>query len=224
MPCRRTRGSAAWRRAGPGAPAGVPPSRACRSAMGFQSCSRKTTVSAAVRLRPSPPTAVVSSMTSMVGSALKRCTLRERRGGGGPGGDTASSGGPFPACAPRHLQAGAAIRAGGGGCALGAPRAPPPAEALCRVHPAVDAQRGDAQRAQHRALHQVQQPPQLRKDEHAVAAAALRLLARRLLLLDARIAADACDGGGRGRHEVGRLRREPRRLEHGQGVQRGQGR
>ena len=86
--------------------------------MGFQSCSRKMTVSAAVRFSPRPPTctpgtdscfssgrhcmhgygqsgvrmqqsailcksqqptAVVSSMTSIVGSALKRCTRPKRR-------------------------------------------------------------------------------------------------------------------------------------------------
>ena len=52
--------------------------RACRSFMGFQSCSRKMTVSAAVRLRPRPPTWVVSSSTSMVGSLLKRCTMLNR--------------------------------------------------------------------------------------------------------------------------------------------------
>ena len=46
--------------------------------MGFQSCSRKMTVSAAVRFRPSPPTWVVSSSTSMVGSLLKRCTILKR--------------------------------------------------------------------------------------------------------------------------------------------------
>lgn len=38
--------------------------------MGFQSCSTNTTVSAPVRLRPSPPTWVVSSSTSMDGSLL----------------------------------------------------------------------------------------------------------------------------------------------------------
>lgn len=45
-------------------------SMACRSLMGFQSCSTNTTVSAPVRLRPSPPTWVVSSSTSMDGSLL----------------------------------------------------------------------------------------------------------------------------------------------------------
>ena len=51
---------------------------AWRSFMGFQSCSRKMTVSAEVRLRPRPPTWVVSSSTSMVGSLLKRCTKLKR--------------------------------------------------------------------------------------------------------------------------------------------------
>mmetsp|Transcript_714 Transcript_714/g.2142 ORF Transcript_714/g.2142 Transcript_714/m.2142 type:complete len:228 (-) Transcript_714:2828-3511(-) len=51
---------------------------AWRSFCGFQSCSRKTTVSAVVRLRPRPPTLVVSSSTSMVGSALKRCATSKR--------------------------------------------------------------------------------------------------------------------------------------------------
>lgn len=45
-------------------------SMACRSLMGFQSCSTNTTVSAPVRLRPRPPTWVVSSSTSMEGSLL----------------------------------------------------------------------------------------------------------------------------------------------------------
>ena len=43
-------------------------SMACMSIIGFQSCSRKKTVSAAVRLSPSPPTLVVSRSTGMVGS------------------------------------------------------------------------------------------------------------------------------------------------------------
>lgn len=43
---------------------------ACRSLMGFQSCSTNTTVSAPVRFRPRPPTWVVSSSTSMDGSLL----------------------------------------------------------------------------------------------------------------------------------------------------------
>ena len=47
----------------------------CRSFIGFQSCSRKMTVSAAVRFRPRPPTLVVSSMTGMLGSWLKRWTM-----------------------------------------------------------------------------------------------------------------------------------------------------
>ena len=46
--------------------------------MGFQSCSRKMTMSAAVRLSPKPPTCVVSSITGMEGSALKRCTMLKR--------------------------------------------------------------------------------------------------------------------------------------------------
>ena len=46
--------------------------------MGFQSCSRKMTMSAAVRLRPRPPTCVVSSITGMEGSELKRCTTENR--------------------------------------------------------------------------------------------------------------------------------------------------
>lgn len=41
-----------------------------RSFIGFQSCSTKMTVSAPVRLRPRPPTCVVSSRTSMDGSLL----------------------------------------------------------------------------------------------------------------------------------------------------------
>uniref|UniRef100_A0A6B0U0Z9 Uncharacterized protein n=1 Tax=Ixodes ricinus TaxID=34613 RepID=A0A6B0U0Z9_IXORI len=49
-------------------------SMAWRSFMGFQSCSTKMTVSAPVRLRPRPPTWVVSSRTSIEGSVLKRCT------------------------------------------------------------------------------------------------------------------------------------------------------
>ena len=46
--------------------------------MGFQSCSKNITVSAEVRLRPRPPTCVVSSSTGMEGSALKRCTMLNR--------------------------------------------------------------------------------------------------------------------------------------------------
>ena len=38
--------------------------------MGFQSCSKKMTVSAPVRLRPRPPTWVVSRRTSTDGSTL----------------------------------------------------------------------------------------------------------------------------------------------------------
>mmetsp|Transcript_23235 Transcript_23235/g.58622 ORF Transcript_23235/g.58622 Transcript_23235/m.58622 type:complete len:411 (+) Transcript_23235:171-1403(+) len=72
---------------------------AWRSFCGFQSCSRNTTVSAVVRLRPRPPTPVVSSRTSMVGSALKRCatskrllaaTLPSRRRNDTPPGDSTS--------------------------------------------------------------------------------------------------------------------------------------
>ena len=49
-----------------------------RSFMGFQSCSKKMTVSAAVRLRPKPPTLVVRSMTDMLGSWLNCCTIPNR--------------------------------------------------------------------------------------------------------------------------------------------------
>ena len=42
----------------------------CRSLMGFQSCSKNTTVSAPVRFNPNPPTCVVNSNTSMEGSLL----------------------------------------------------------------------------------------------------------------------------------------------------------
>ena len=42
----------------------------CKSFMGFQSCSKKMTVSAPVRLSPSPPTWVVSRRTSTDGSTL----------------------------------------------------------------------------------------------------------------------------------------------------------
>ena len=42
----------------------------CKSFMGFQSCSKKMTVSAPVRLRPNPPTWVVRRRTSMEGSLL----------------------------------------------------------------------------------------------------------------------------------------------------------
>lgn len=45
-------------------------SMAWRSFIGFQSCSTNTTVSAPVKLRPSPPTWVVSKRTSMEGSLL----------------------------------------------------------------------------------------------------------------------------------------------------------
>ena len=47
----------------------------CRSFIGFQSCSRKMTVSAEVRFRPRPPTLVVRSITEMLLSSLKRCTI-----------------------------------------------------------------------------------------------------------------------------------------------------
>lgn len=50
----------------------------CRSFIGFQSCSKKMTVSAAVRLSPRPPTLVVRSMTEMLASSLKRCTIPKR--------------------------------------------------------------------------------------------------------------------------------------------------
>jgi len=65
----------------------------CRSFIGFQSWSRKMTVSAEVRLSPSPPTAVVSSIRSMLGSALNFSTNAPRfepgkveytKGGGSP--------------------------------------------------------------------------------------------------------------------------------------------
>ena len=49
--------------------------------MGFQSCSRSTTVSAAVRLRPRPPTWVVSSMTGMLGLLLNFCASSKRCAG-----------------------------------------------------------------------------------------------------------------------------------------------
>eukprot|EP00967_Tisochrysis_lutea_P071406 scaffold94822_cov25-Tisochrysis_lutea.AAC.7 len=57
-------------------------SMACRSFIGFQSWSRNTTVSADVRLRPSPPTLVVSNMRSMLGSELKLSTIAPRRAAG----------------------------------------------------------------------------------------------------------------------------------------------
>ena len=44
--------------------------------MGFQSCSKKMTVSAPVRLRPSPPTCVVSRRTSTEGSPLNLVCVR----------------------------------------------------------------------------------------------------------------------------------------------------
>ena len=47
---------------------------ACRSFIGFQSCSTKMTVSAPVSVSPRPPTCVVSSRQSMLGSALNVCT------------------------------------------------------------------------------------------------------------------------------------------------------
>lgn len=43
---------------------------ACRSLIGFQSCSTNTTVSAPVRFKPRPPTCVVRSSTSIDGSLL----------------------------------------------------------------------------------------------------------------------------------------------------------
>ena len=51
-------------------------SMACRSFMGFQSCSTNMTVSAPVRFRPRPPTCVVSSRTSIDGSLLNLPTNR----------------------------------------------------------------------------------------------------------------------------------------------------
>mmetsp|Transcript_18327 Transcript_18327/g.37060 ORF Transcript_18327/g.37060 Transcript_18327/m.37060 type:complete len:240 (+) Transcript_18327:536-1255(+) len=51
---------------------------ACRSFIGFQSWSRKITTSAAVRLRPRPPTDVVSSIRSTEGSELKRVAIPNR--------------------------------------------------------------------------------------------------------------------------------------------------
>lgn len=50
----------------------------CRSRIGFQSCSRKMTVSAEVRLRPKPPTCVVRRSAWMVGSELNCCTMSNR--------------------------------------------------------------------------------------------------------------------------------------------------
>jgi len=44
--------------------------RTCKSFIGFQSCSKKMTVSAPVRFSPNPPTCVVSNNTSMDGSLL----------------------------------------------------------------------------------------------------------------------------------------------------------
>ena len=62
----------------------------CRSFMGFQSCSKKMTVSAPVRLSPSPPTWVVKRRTSTEGSLLNlymeggvRGEGEEEEGGGG---------------------------------------------------------------------------------------------------------------------------------------------
>lgn len=49
-------------------------SMACRSFMGFQSCSKKMTVSAPVRLRPRPPTAVVMIMILIEASLLNSST------------------------------------------------------------------------------------------------------------------------------------------------------
>lgn len=45
-------------------------SMACKSFIGFQSCSTKITVSAPVRFKPKPPTCVVSKRTSIEGSLL----------------------------------------------------------------------------------------------------------------------------------------------------------
>mmetsp|Transcript_2118 Transcript_2118/g.8167 ORF Transcript_2118/g.8167 Transcript_2118/m.8167 type:complete len:276 (-) Transcript_2118:4538-5365(-) len=59
-------------------------SMACRSFCGFQSCSRKTTVSALVRFKPNPPTCVVSSKTSIDGSALNFRTTSNRAVGATP--------------------------------------------------------------------------------------------------------------------------------------------
>ena len=54
----------------------------CKSFMGFQSCSTKMTVSAPVRLRPRPPTLVLSSSRSMLGSALNLDTMECLMAGG----------------------------------------------------------------------------------------------------------------------------------------------
>lgn len=54
-------------------------SMAWMSFCGFQSCSTKMTVSAPVRLSPSPPTDVVSRSTSYDGSELNLFTMSCRR-------------------------------------------------------------------------------------------------------------------------------------------------
>lgn len=51
---------------------------ACRSFIGFQSCSTKMTVSAPVNVRPRPPTCVVNRRQSILGSALNVCTIAWR--------------------------------------------------------------------------------------------------------------------------------------------------
>lgn len=55
-------------------------SMACKSLIGFQSCSTNTTVSAPVKLSPSPPTWVVSNRTSIDGSLLNLHSKKVKHG------------------------------------------------------------------------------------------------------------------------------------------------
>src|SRR3989338_6764328 len=55
---------------------------ACRSTIGFQSCSKRITVSAPVKLSPRPPTLVVDSRQSTDTSPLKWLTTRKRSSAG----------------------------------------------------------------------------------------------------------------------------------------------
>ena len=53
-------------------------SHTCKSFIGFQSCSTKTTVSAPVKFSPSPPTCVVSNRISIDGSLLNLKRRKEK--------------------------------------------------------------------------------------------------------------------------------------------------
>lgn len=53
-------------------------SHTCKSFIGFQSCSTKTTVSAPVKFSPSPPTCVVSNRISIDGSLLNLNKRKEK--------------------------------------------------------------------------------------------------------------------------------------------------